>query len=140
MFSFLILILFMHQCKSIPTEIHKIGVIHNVSMITSNGKSSIMNGSCNKCLCAMLMNATLISGFNCYKTNETCEFFSNALESGSFWLMNSSISTFYVYPSFILNIMSTMEVTTDSINSFPSENSNFLKKKLNNKSTRYSSD
>ncbi len=46
--------------------INRIPVIHNISLQMVNYNSTIINGTCNECLCTMLLNLTLIFSFNCF--------------------------------------------------------------------------
>jgi hypothetical protein len=117
MLSLLIFILFLHQLEVISSTAYTIGVISNVSLVVPNTNSSIINGTCNECLCTMLLNATPISALNCFRTNNTCEIFSSTLASESFSLMASNTSSFYFFPYFIADVTSTTTQTTQSTSS-----------------------
>jgi hypothetical protein len=70
-------------------------VIYNVSLQMSDYNSTIINGTCNECLCAMVLNPTSIYAFNCFQNNATCEIFSNSFNTSSFSLRNNSASSVY---------------------------------------------
>ncbi len=72
-----------------------IPVIHNVSLQMLDYNSTTINGTCDECLCQMLLNTTLIYSFNCFQNNKTCEIFSKSLKTSSFLLMNNSASSIY---------------------------------------------
>ncbi len=73
----------------------RIPVIHNVSLQMPNYNSTTINGTCNECLCTMLLNITLIFAFNCFQNNRTCEIFSQSLNTNSFLLINNTASSVY---------------------------------------------
>jgi hypothetical protein len=70
-------------------------VIHNATLHALNSNSSIVNGSCNECLCMMQLNTTMIYAFNCFRNNGTCELFSHAFEINSITIKNHSTSSIY---------------------------------------------
>jgi hypothetical protein len=74
---------------------NRIPVIHNVSLQMLNYNSTTINGTCNECLCTMLLNITLIFSFNCFQNNKTCEIFSKSLNTNSFLLINNTASSVY---------------------------------------------
>jgi hypothetical protein len=85
-----------------------IRVIGNVSLVMSNTNSTLMNGTCNQCLCAALLNSTMsISSFNCFHNNNTCEMFTLSLANGSYSLMPLSTSSLYLFPLLTYKTIST---------------------------------
>jgi hypothetical protein len=89
---------------------NRIPVIHNVSLQMLNYNSTIINGTCNECLCTMLLNITLIFSFNCFQNNNTCEIFSKSLDTNSFLLINNTASSLYFIS--LPTIDSTLEITS----------------------------
>ena len=81
--------------ETISSSINTIPVIYNVSLQLMNYNATIINGTCDECLCTMLLNMTSISAFNCFQNNKTCEMFYTSLETSSFLLMNNSASSVY---------------------------------------------
>jgi hypothetical protein len=127
--NFLIFISCFNLVKIFSSTTYTTGVIYNVSLTMSNTSLSIMNGTCEECLCAMLLNTTPIVAFNCFRTNTTCELFSTALafESGSFRLMNDSSSSFYFVPNLIYVMISATEQPTISTSNSSNKYSYFFK-------------
>jgi hypothetical protein len=81
--------------EPISSSIYTIPVIHNASLHILDYNSTIINGTCDQCLCEMLFNISSISAFNCFQNNKTCEIFSQSLNTSSFFLMNNSASSIY---------------------------------------------
>lgn len=75
-----------------------VAVVHNISMIMCNTNSTITNGTCHDCLCALMINAISPFFFNCFWTNNTCEIFFRSFETGSFMLINNAASSLYFFP------------------------------------------
>ena len=71
-----------------------IGIIRNVSLAISQGNSSIINGTCATCLCALISNPSLFS-FNCFPDNLTCQMHSTVHQDKPFALIDSAISEYY---------------------------------------------
>jgi hypothetical protein len=81
----------------ISSSIISIGVIYNVYLLIFNSNSTTINGTCDQCLCTMVLNTTLFSFLNCFQNNKTCQLFSKSFETRSFRLMNNSASSFYFF-------------------------------------------
>lgn len=81
--------------KPISSSMHVIPVIHNVSLRMLDYNSTIINGTCDECICSMLLNTASISSFNCFQNNKTCEIFFKPLNTSSFLLMNNLMSSLY---------------------------------------------
>ena len=81
-----------------------VGYIHDVIMLSSSGIFLSMNGSCDQCVCAMLLSTT-IAGVSCFP-NHTCLVFHNY--SLSYTLLTSSNSSFY-----FLSLPSEQQQSTD---------------------------
>ncbi|CAF3928853.1 unnamed protein product, partial [Adineta steineri] len=74
----------------------KVPVIHNVSMqILSFNSTTVINSTCDQCICLMLMNVTPISSFNCFRNNNTCEIFSKSVVTSQLSLVSNSNSSVY---------------------------------------------
>jgi hypothetical protein len=91
-FSYVFLFYYVELISSSMTIVP---VIHNVSLQMLDYNSTIINGTCNECLCEMLLSTESISAFNCFQNNNTCEIFSQSLKTSSFLLMNNSASSIY---------------------------------------------
>jgi len=100
---------------------NQIPLIYNVSLQMSNYNSTIINGTCNECLCAMVLNPTSIYAFNCFQNNETCEIFSKAFNASSFLLRNNSASSVYFISLPISDKSLATTVVTQSTSSFTSK-------------------
>lgn len=74
-----------------------IGIVRNITVIPLNMTSTIINGTCHDCLCALVINESFSSSFNCFRNNNTCEVFSQSLDPGSFILMNNTPNVFYFF-------------------------------------------
>jgi hypothetical protein len=86
-----------HHFGAISSSMSSVLVIYNVSLVTANTNSTIIPGTCDECLCAVLLNATLSACFNCFRNNNTCEMFSTFPELGLYSLANNSESSFYFF-------------------------------------------
>ena len=88
------------------------GIIRNVSLTISQGNSTIINGTCEMCLCALLSDLSLFS-FNCFSNNLSCQMHSKVYQDKSFTLIDSAMSEYYFLslPTFKAStaIMSTSE-------------------------------
>ena len=49
-----------------------IGIVQNVSLTLFQSTTTIINGTCETCLCTLISDLSLFS-FNCFKSNLTCE-------------------------------------------------------------------
>jgi len=103
---FVYILLFLHF-GMISSNIISIGVIHNVYLLIFDSNSTTINGTCDQCLCAMVLNTTSFSFLNCFQNNNTCQVFSKSLQTKSFTLMNNSASSFYFFQLPFDNITST---------------------------------
>lgn len=117
---FLSLLLFEFVIR-ISSNIVSIPVIRNVSLQMFGYNSTTINGTCHECLCAMVLNKTSISSFNCIHNNQTCELFFQPLNTTSFSLISDTTSS--VYLQSIPNIISktTVPSTDQDTSSFLSE-------------------
>lgn len=121
--------LLLQYSAGISSSINRIPVIHNVSLEVFGYTPTTMNGTCDECLCAMLLNKTSISSFNCIQSNKTCELFSQALNTSLFSLINNTASSVYFITlpnnSSTLAITSTAQYTSsffrESISPVPDE-------------------
>jgi hypothetical protein len=74
-----------------------IGVIRNALLSISGANTTIINGTCQQCLCAIIGSAWDISSFNCFLNNHTCELFVEPLtNSSSVTLRNDLASVIYL--------------------------------------------
>ena len=97
MWTLLICIFLIQYWETISTSTQSVAVIRNVSVVPFNTSSLIINGTCNECLCTILLQTTSFSSFNCFSNNNTCQMFSEVLIMGSFVLKNSTTSSFYFF-------------------------------------------
>jgi len=87
-----------HRCISVfllflPRMIAiQVGSIQNASLIASG---TIVNGTCNECICTMLTSIQNIRSFNCFPHNNTCELFGNYSSSFIYTIKNESNNIFY---------------------------------------------
>jgi hypothetical protein len=95
MWRIFIYIFVFYPFETILSSMNPVPVIYNVSLQMSDYNSTIINGTCNECLCAMVLNPTSIYAFNCFQNNATCEIFSNSFNTSSFSLRNNSASSVY---------------------------------------------
>ena len=100
MWKILITICLIQYWKTASSSFQSVAVIRNVSMMPFNITSTIINGTCNECLCAIRLNKTgssSSSSFNCFSNNHTCQMFFQTLVMGSFVLINNTPSAFYFF-------------------------------------------
>jgi hypothetical protein len=121
MWHIFVFVFIFHSIGTISSSINKIPVIHNVSLRLFGYNSTITNGTCDECLCAMLLNTTLISTFNCFQNNKTCEIWSNYLKTSSLSLMNNSASSVYFISLPINDITSETASSVQITSSFTSK-------------------
>ncbi len=95
MHRIVIYIFLFYYFGTVVCSINHIPVIRNSSLQVLGYNSTIINGTCQECLCAMLLNSTSINSFNCFPNNKTCEIFSNSFLTSSFLLINNSASSVY---------------------------------------------
>ncbi|CAF0825837.1 unnamed protein product [Adineta steineri] len=97
----------------------QVPVIHNVSMHVSHFNSiTIINSTCDQCICLMLMNVTPISSFNYFRNNKTCEIFSEAVVTSQLSLVSNSNSSVYFISLPIDDIQLTTSVIQETTSSF----------------------
>ena len=101
MLNYMIYFVLFYSFEFTVSSTIRLGVIRNASLITPNTISSMINGTCEKCGCAMLSNASSDLAFNCFPMNNTCELFSHTLLSQSFWIVGNSTNSFYFLPRLI---------------------------------------
>jgi hypothetical protein len=118
MWYIFVFFLVFHYLDMISSSINSIPVIHNVSLRMLDYNSTVINGTCDECLCIMLLNATWISAFNCFQNNQTCELFPNPLKTSSLLLMNSSASSIYFISLPVNDIASAVASSMQSTTSF----------------------
>ncbi len=70
----------------------QVGSIQNATLIASG---TIVNGTCNECICTILTSMQNIRSFNCFPSNNTCELFTNYSSSFIYTIQNESNSIFY---------------------------------------------
>lgn len=92
---FLDLFLVQQLLVKISSSRISVPVIRNVSLKIPGYNSTTINSTCHECLCAMLLNKTLISSFNCIYNNQTCELFSQSDNINSSMLMSNTASSVY---------------------------------------------
>ena len=95
MWQILICLLLIQHLEIVSTSVQSVGIVHNVSVKTFIVNSTIVNGTCHECLCAVLSNRTSSFFFNCFSNNSTCEMFVEPLIMGSFVVVDNAASSFY---------------------------------------------
>ncbi|CAF4051395.1 unnamed protein product [Adineta steineri] len=80
--------------------------------------TTIINSTCDQCICLMLMNVTPISSFNCFRNNNTCEIFSESVVTSQLLLVSNSNSSVYFISLPINDIQLTTAAIQESTNSF----------------------
>jgi hypothetical protein len=97
MWKILLCAFLFQRFESVLSSVKSIPRINNVSLVMFNSNSTIINGTCQQCLCSVLLNTTSFSSFNCFSSNNTCQMFSQPLVTGSFMLVNDTRSSFYFF-------------------------------------------
>ena len=98
MWDIFVHVFLVHFIETISINTNSISVIRNVSLDVLDNNSTIINGTCRGCLCAVLLNITSSSSFNCFTNNNTRQMFSKSFETGSFTLVDTSTTSFYFFP------------------------------------------
>ena len=70
------------------------GIIYNVSLLIYDENATIVNGTCEECICLMCLNQTY-SSFNCDRINRLCFFNKQTNETQTFRMIPNFNSTFY---------------------------------------------
>jgi len=118
----ILVFIFWFYCFSITLcSTNNIPVIYNVSLEMLDYNSTIINGTCHDCLCTMIMNSTMISAFNCFQNNNTCEIFSKSLKTDSFSFMNNTASSVYFISLPINDSATAITSATQNTSSFTSQ-------------------
>jgi hypothetical protein len=110
-----------HSFEIISSSLSNIPVIHNATLQVLDYNSTTINGTCQECLCVMLLSETPISAFNCFQNNETCEMFFKSLTINSISLMNNSASSVYFILLPINDTIWTVATIADITNSSTSK-------------------
>ena len=74
----------------------QVGLIRNMSFTIANTNSTIINGTCQECLCRMAFDAQF-SSFNCHTNNQTCQMHSKTNQSQTVNAIVSSSTHFYFF-------------------------------------------
>jgi len=89
----------------------QVGSIQNASLIASG---TIVNGTCNECICTMLTSMQNVRSFNCFPSNNTCELFGNYSSSFIYTIQNQSNNIFYFLQLPSVTTVTNNPVTTAS--------------------------
>ncbi|CAF4151282.1 unnamed protein product [Adineta steineri] len=88
--------------------------------ISHFNSTTTINGTCDQCICLMLMNVTSISSFNCFRNNNTCEIFSKPVVTSQLSLVSNSNSSVYFISLPIDDIQLTTAAIQETTSSFTS--------------------
>ena len=115
MISRLIAILLLHQLTLIGLNAVSIGIIRNTSLAIPNTNATIINGSCEQCVCRLLADSTFFA-FNCLHVDVTCQLHSVLNQSQPSVLITNTNASFYFrsLPTFVTTDTCINEVTTTS--------------------------
>ena len=89
-----IVILLVHRLATVGADVVSVGIIHNVSLGFFNASTTIINGSCEECVCSLLANTSFFS-LSCFHDNLTCQLHSQVDQNKPFTLSTSSHVSFY---------------------------------------------
>ena len=73
-----------------------IGVIHNASLAYRGANATVINGTCQQCLCALVDSAANFSSFSCFLNNHTCQMSVERFNTSSVSVRNDSTTVFYL--------------------------------------------
>jgi hypothetical protein len=89
----------------------QVGSIPNATLIASG---TIVNGTCDECICTMLTSKQNVRSFNCFPSNNTCELFGNYSSSFIYTIQNQSNNIFYFLQLPSVTTVTDNPVTTTS--------------------------
>ena len=98
----LIAILLLQCLAIVPILTISVGIIRNASLDILNAPTTLINGSCDDCTCALLGNSTFFS-LNCFADNLTCQLHSIHNQHEPYTMTNSAHTSFYFVslPTFV---------------------------------------
>ena len=98
----LITVLLLHQLTINQVRTISVSLIRNVSLTIPGANTTIINGTCKDCICALLLNTTFFA-VNCLVDNQRCELYSKADQNRSFSLIPGVSASFYFmsFPTFV---------------------------------------
>ena len=85
----LLLIPFFIHVRAVP-----IGIIRNVTLDIPGANTTIINSTCDECVCSLLANPAFFS-LNCRSDSLTCELYSTQDQNRSFSLLSGTSTSFY---------------------------------------------
>ena len=72
----------------------RLGIIANVSLVSSGSPISIVVGTCEQCICQMVRDNSFFA-LNCFTNGNQCEMHPNSSQDAPFQLSDDQTSTFY---------------------------------------------
>ena len=84
----------LHQLIMIQVEAVSLGIIRNVSLAIPGANSTLVNGTCEECVCSLLANPTFFS-HNCRSDTLTCELYATQDQNRPFNLLSGTSTAFY---------------------------------------------
>lgn len=111
--------LLLQHFVEICSGLDSIPVIHNASLNILGYNSTTINGTCDECLCVMLLNRISISAFNCIPNNKTCELFFLPLNTSLFWLRNNTASSVFFISLSGSSLATATASTAEDASNFP---------------------
>ena len=79
----------LRQIDAIP-----LGIIQNVSLVSTGSPITIFNGTCKQCVCQMVQDSTFFA-LNCFPNENRCEMHPQSAQSATLQLVDEQTSTFY---------------------------------------------
>ena len=92
--SVLITILVLHGLATLELGAVPVGVIHNVSLTVLNTNTTRINGTCEQCVCSLLVGSAFFA-LNCFHDNRTCNLYSASNKNKPFSLITSGNVSLY---------------------------------------------
>ena len=119
------LALLLHQWTTEGVTTTSVGIIRNASLTILNTSATTINGTCEECLCALLVNSTVFS-VNCFHENLTCQLHFTENQNKPFVLIDSANTAFYFVslPTYVASQSTdstTHEITSQSTSKSPCE-------------------
>ena len=132
----LIVTFLVHGLVILELNAVRIGFIHNVSLNILNVKATMINGTCDECICSLLANATFFA-VNCLADRHSCDLHLRENKKNPFNLITGSNASFYflslptnVAPQvftveYLWTFDSTFQDTSSTFNGTPTNHAQF---------------
>ena len=97
-----LILLVLHQLIRIEVRAISVGIVHNVSLTILDANATLINGTCEECVCSLLANPAFFS-LNCRPDILTCELHSTQDQNRPFNLLTGTSTAFYFrsLPTFV---------------------------------------